>query len=542
MGLSTLIVLSSNVLPICASTLNDTYLVYGNGETHKKELQDDLTKDINVNNLHKTNINKQDMYSILGIPDISNNQIDSTVLLVPAKKNTGIHVNIIDFNKKNNITNFTSEQYAMCACLLGLNDVTINISSSKKTTGISVLAAIVKAMKENNITVSQASVTKIENLLLATQNTIIQNKNNAQIASKLSAAILSTLNNASHRNISNSQLLNKLFNDELHEYKINKYVKNTDKIKIEKALLMIYQDKNIMNKDTLTYLQNNITILNKSVGEIMTQQATAKNTKTSSSILDTIKFYLINIKNKLMSCFGHAKLVNNSVSQQKLDIPDNVKPLRLPLNNFNYNSGSSNSSLLLDNFSMNSILENINEGISKFSSNELNMSYNNNIDISNADNLGRMQTINMIVTPKNVNQLLLFNHNINNSNINPSGYTDYEKANYVFKGKQSQLGWHSNVKNNNLIKDCFTNNINRNAMIAVSSDTFNEQNKVFKHIGDVVKKGNSVKLQIVPIYNNDELIPRELHIQAISLNDDGTAININCILNNIQNNNKLNYQ
>ena len=70
----------------------------------------------------------------------------SSVAIAPGDPGSGVKANIKDYNGSNNITQVTSQQYAMVAQMAGVTDVSIVVTANRPVSGESALTGVYKGL------------------------------------------------------------------------------------------------------------------------------------------------------------------------------------------------------------------------------------------------------------------------------------------------------------------------------------------------------------------------------------------------------------
>jgi len=99
----------------------------------------------------------------------------SAVSLAPADPWTGVKVNIAKYNVSNNITEVTSQQYAMVAPMAGVKDVIITVTADKSVSGESALTGVYKALAADGLTLNSQNTQAANGVLDVTQPAIDSN-------------------------------------------------------------------------------------------------------------------------------------------------------------------------------------------------------------------------------------------------------------------------------------------------------------------------------------------------------------------------------
>ncbi len=168
--------------------LSKPYVVYGSGLV--SEDKDAISKALGVqSNYQSLTVTGSDYGTYINSAGTSDASMISSVSLAPADPGTGVKVNIADYNGQNNITQVTSQQYAMVATMAGVKDVIITVTADKTVSGESALTGVYKALAADGLTLNQQNTQAANGIMDATQPAINQNKDDKKYPGKLMAAV-----------------------------------------------------------------------------------------------------------------------------------------------------------------------------------------------------------------------------------------------------------------------------------------------------------------------------------------------------------------
>ncbi len=160
--------------------LSKPYVVYGSGLA--SEDKDAVSKALDVqSNYQSLTVTGSDYGTYINSAGTSDASMISSVSLAPADPGTGVKVNIADYNGQNNITQVTSQQYAMVATMAGVKDVIITVTADKTVSGESALTGVYKALAADGLTLNQQNTQVANGIMDATQPAINQNKDDKSI-------------------------------------------------------------------------------------------------------------------------------------------------------------------------------------------------------------------------------------------------------------------------------------------------------------------------------------------------------------------------
>lgn len=547
-------------------SLKGSYIVYGSGtlQKNKKEIEKTLSENNVLNDAHKSIINANDIYKILGIPDLNDTNVHSSVALAPAKKGTGVLVNINSYKGKNNITMITAQQYALAAELAGVNDVIITVTADQPISGQGALSGLYLALQQDGINISQQNIMAANQVIEATQNTVIQNAKDIDYSGKLNSAIATTAKEiAISPNIQINDIQQQLKNN-LSKNGILKQTNNKSQNQIAMALNLVNQTKYAHTdyfKQSMNKASHN---LNNSQTNNMAQLSDYKDANFKEKIIG----YYNKTKQWVLTHLGQNKPVIKNSSK-------NISNLQQEKNstNINYSTGQANSSELLKMFNdwdgtKEGTIMKVNNGKATFTPTELSQKFqikgkatelnpSNGLQLSQLDNLGRTQVANAYITKDSMSGTekripipatsapsgWYNNSKYNNVTHRWQGGTPNNKkinGNYVYN-KSHLIGWQffdNNKAPNNVNGVMNTQNLITGTRVQNADPG---QLKYENQIAKAVQNGHNVRLQVTPIYSGTELVPRMIHYIAESVDDHGQAININVVILNVQPNIKINY-
>lgn len=168
--------------------LSKAYVVYGAGlaSEDKDTVASALGVKSNYTALTATGSDYARYLNSAGTTDAS---MISSVSLAPADPGTGVKVNIAEYNGSNNITEVTSQQYAMVATMAGVKDVIITVTADKSVSGESALTGVYKALAADGLTLNAENTQAANGVLDATQPAIDSNSSNKKYPGKLMSAV-----------------------------------------------------------------------------------------------------------------------------------------------------------------------------------------------------------------------------------------------------------------------------------------------------------------------------------------------------------------
>ncbi|KJW12266.1 DUF1002 domain-containing protein [Levilactobacillus spicheri] len=269
--------------------LSKAYVVYGAGlaSEDKDTVATALGVKSNYTALTATGSDYAQYLNSAGTTDAS---MISSVSLAPADPGTGVKVNIADYNGSNNITQVTSQQYAMVATMAGVKDVIITVTADKSVSGESALTGVYKALATDGLTLNAQNTQAANGVLDATQPAINSNSDDKKYPGKLMSAVGSVSSDLAKQRQNGSDLATK---DDIAAM-------------LEKALAK----QGISSQTTQTQINNISVALSK------VQQAPVS---TSKSYVTNVTKVANNLANSIGNKMASVKDFANSADAQKAE-------------------------------------------------------------------------------------------------------------------------------------------------------------------------------------------------------------------------------
>ncbi|KRM75762.1 DUF1002 domain-containing protein [Secundilactobacillus collinoides] len=168
--------------------LSKSYVVYGSGLA--SEDKDAVAKALGVqSNYESLTVTGSDYAKYINAAGTTDASMISSVSLAPADPGSGVKVNIAKYDGSDNITEVTSQQYAMVATMAGVKDVIITVTADKSVSGESALTGVYKALAADGITLNSENTSAANSVLDATQPAIDSNSSNKSYPGKLMSAV-----------------------------------------------------------------------------------------------------------------------------------------------------------------------------------------------------------------------------------------------------------------------------------------------------------------------------------------------------------------
>lgn len=165
----------------------------------------------------------------------------SSALIEKTDKGSGINVQILKYNGKNNITTITADQYKNAALTAGITDANIYVTSATPIDGSGALAGVYAAYAKNGDSLNQKQVTAAQNEMGTLSNINQQNKgqsgysdaqlNNAVAQAKAEMAKVGP-------NITNQQITN-IVNTEIKNNNLQNTINDNQKNQIINILISV---------------------------------------------------------------------------------------------------------------------------------------------------------------------------------------------------------------------------------------------------------------------------------------------------------------
>ncbi|KRK98265.1 hypothetical protein FD04_GL001246 [Secundilactobacillus odoratitofui DSM 19909 = JCM 15043] len=179
---------ASSGTAVQTKALSKPYVVYGSGLA--SEDKDAVSKALSVQSTYQSlTVTGSDYATYINSAGTSDASMISSVSLAPADPGTGVKVNIAQYNGQDNITQVTSQQYAMVATMAGVKDVIITVTADKAVSGESALTGVYKALAADGISLNQQNTQAANGVLEATQPAINDNQNDKKYPGKLMSAV-----------------------------------------------------------------------------------------------------------------------------------------------------------------------------------------------------------------------------------------------------------------------------------------------------------------------------------------------------------------
>ncbi|MFD1548413.1 DUF1002 domain-containing protein [Levilactobacillus fuyuanensis] len=283
--------------------LSKAYVVYGAGlaSEDKDAVASALGVKSNYSALTATGSDYAQYLNSAGTTDAS---MISSVALAPADPGTGVKVNIAEYNGSNNITEVTSQQYAMVATMAGVKDVIITVTADKSVSGESALTGVYKALAADGLTLNSENTQAANGVLDATQPAIDNNSSDKKYPGKLMSAVGSVSSDLAKQRQNGDDLATKADIEEMLEKALAKQgidgkTNQTQITNIAVALSKVQQAPVSTSK---TYVNNVTNVANNLANSIGDKMANVKDFANSADAKKAENFF-VQIWHQVVSFF-----------------------------------------------------------------------------------------------------------------------------------------------------------------------------------------------------------------------------------------------
>ena len=283
--------------------LSKAYVVYGAGlaSEDKDAVGTALGVKSNYTSLTATGSDYAQYLNSAGTTDAS---MISSVALAPADPGSGVKVNIAKYDGNDNITQVTSQQYAMVATMAGVKDVIITVTADKAVSGESALTGVYKALAADGLTLNAQNTQAANGVLDATQPAINSNSSDNKYPGKLMSAVGSVSSDLAKDRQNGNDLATKadieqMLQKALAKQGIAKQTNQTQVTNIAVALSKVQQAPVSTSKSYITNVTNVANNLANSIGNKM---ASVKDFANSADAQKAENF-IVQIWHKIVSFF-----------------------------------------------------------------------------------------------------------------------------------------------------------------------------------------------------------------------------------------------
>ncbi|MCT4488280.1 DUF1002 domain-containing protein [Levilactobacillus parabrevis] len=283
--------------------LSKAYVVYGAGlaSEDKDAVASALGVKSNYSALTATGSDYAQYLNSAGTTDAS---MISSVALAPADPGTGVKVNIAKYNGSNNITEVTSQQYAMVATMAGVKDVIITVTADKSVSGESALTGVYKALAADGLTLNAENTQAANGVLDATQPAIDHNNNDKKYPGKLMSAVGSVSSDLAKQRQNGDDLATKADIEEMLEKALAKQGidAKTNQTQITNIAIALSKVQQAPVSTSKTYVNNVTNVANNLANSIGDKMANVKDFANSADAKKAENF-LVQIWHQVVSFF-----------------------------------------------------------------------------------------------------------------------------------------------------------------------------------------------------------------------------------------------
>ncbi|UQS84346.1 DUF1002 domain-containing protein [Bombilactobacillus thymidiniphilus] len=215
---------------------------------------DVLSSQIHNNNFQQLNVDGNTLVKYLnpaGDNFTANSGVWSSALIEKTHAGSGINVQILDYNGKNNITTITANQYKNAALTAGISDANIYVTSATPIDGSGALAGVYAAFDKNGDHLNENQVTAAQNEM-GTLSQISQQNNGQQGYSdaQLNNAVAQAKSEMAKigPNITLNQITN-IVNEQINNNNLQNVINDNQKQKIINILVAVRDSGALKNGD-----------------------------------------------------------------------------------------------------------------------------------------------------------------------------------------------------------------------------------------------------------------------------------------------------
>jgi uncharacterized protein YpuA (DUF1002 family) len=268
-----------------------------------------LTQSFNGSNYNTITVNGATLVKYLnpsGANFTTSSGVWSSAAVQKTSSGSGINVQILDYNGKNNITQITADQYKNAALTAGVTDANIYVTSAVPIDGSGALAGVYAAFAQNGDALNQSQVTAAQNEM-GTLNDITQaNKgkdgysdaqlNNAVAGAKEEMAKQGT-------NITVGQITT-IVNNQLNKNNLGTIINNNQKQQIINVLVQV-RDSGALKSDSFKEQAGKVmSDIQSSAKGIFDKLNTQENRNFLQKILDSIGQFFQSVWKEIQGLFS----------------------------------------------------------------------------------------------------------------------------------------------------------------------------------------------------------------------------------------------
>ncbi len=229
----------------------------------------------------------------------SSSGVWSSAAIEKTSSGSGINVQILNYNGKNNITTITANQYRNAAITAGITDANIYVTSAVSIDGSGALAGIYKAYAKSGEKLSQKQITAAQDELSTLSGITSENKNkdgysDAQLNNAVAGAKKEMAKEGS--NITKNQIIT-IVNQQIKNNNLTNVITNEQKNQIVNVLIEI-RDSGALNSSSFKQQAGQaMSAIQKNAKGIFSKLNTEENRNALQKLWDAIVNFFTNLFN-----------------------------------------------------------------------------------------------------------------------------------------------------------------------------------------------------------------------------------------------------
>lgn len=229
----------------------------------------------------------------------SSSGVWSSAAIEKTSSGSGINVQILNYNGKNNITTITANQYRNTAITAGITDANIYVTSAVSIDGSGALAGIYKAYAKSGEKLSQKQITAAQDELSTLSGITSENKSkngysDAQLNNAVAGAKKEMAKEGS--NITKNQIIT-IVNQQIKNNNLTNVITNEQKNQIVNILIEI-RDSGALNSSSFKQQASQaMSAIQKSAKGIFSKLNTEENRNALQKLWDAIVNFFTNLFN-----------------------------------------------------------------------------------------------------------------------------------------------------------------------------------------------------------------------------------------------------
>ena len=229
----------------------------------------------------------------------SSSGVWSSAAIEKTSSGSGINIQILNYNGKNNITTITANQYRNAAITAGITDANIYVTSAVSIDGSGALAGIYKAYAKSGEKLNQKQITAAQDELSTLSGITSENKNkdgysDAQLNNAVAGAKKEMAKEGS--NITKNQIIT-IVNQQIKNNNLTNVITNEQKNQIVNVLIEI-RDSGALNSSSFKQQAGQaMSAIQKSAKGIFSKLNTEENRNALQKLWDAIVNFFTNLFN-----------------------------------------------------------------------------------------------------------------------------------------------------------------------------------------------------------------------------------------------------